>query len=125
MPRNYDEIRDKTDDSFIIRGQTFKLRRTSPEELGKVVALEREWREAETTYEQDCAFFEKRFLMLIDDSNGAADRWKDLRAKNEITYGEIVDLSIWASEQMTHLPTLRPSPSEPGPSKTAATSKAG
>jgi hypothetical protein len=126
MPRNYDEIRDAEDLSFVIRGQTFRLKRARPEDLARLIDAE-EARTGEEKFSDAFAFAEERLLALIDQSNGALEAWQNIRASetDPVTFGEVMDLSNWAVTELTRLPTLRPSPSEPGPSKTAATSKAG
>jgi hypothetical protein len=126
MPRNYDEMRDAEDRSFIIRGETFTLRRLKPEAMGRITEIEEKFANA-TTFEEVTAINEERLMLFIDDANGAADRWAALRAKEDdpITYGEITDLSQWVVSQVTGLPTMPPSPSEAGRGKTAASSKAG
>jgi hypothetical protein len=127
MPRNYDEMRAAEDHTFIIRGESFTINRMRPEVMGEIEALEKDFTESEkTTYQDVVNFAESRLKLLLDDQNGAVDRWDALRAKEEdpVTYGEIMDLSRWAVETITGLPTMPPAPSAPGRGKTAASSKA-
>ncbi len=128
MPMNFDEIAAAEDRSFIIRGETFTIVRGSPELVGRVVAAERDHAakpEKDRSEDANLEFVQDRLFMLIDDSNGAVDRWKALRAKEEIGYGEIIRVSNWALEILMGLPTLPPEPSPTGRGKTAASSKAG
>lgn len=126
MPRNYDQMRDGEDHSFVIRGETFKLKRVRPAVLDQIDALQKEFVASEAdSYADVVAFSEKRLLLLIDDSNGALPRWKVLRDRDDdpVTYGEIMDVSRWAFEEVTGLPTMPPAPSQPGRGSTAPTSK--
>jgi hypothetical protein len=133
MPRNYDEMRDAEDRAFVMRGETFTVRRCRPEVLDDLLSMEKTYHEdlaaltpEDSPYPVIIGFAEKRLLMLIDDQNGAVSKWEALRndPDNPVTYGEIMDVSTWAMEAITGLPTLPPSPSAPGRGKTAATSKA-
>jgi hypothetical protein len=126
MPRNYDEIREQEDRTFIIRGETFTLRRCRPEALGEIVEIEKKFEKAKT-FQEVADINEERLIFLINDQNGAVERWQKIRAdeENPVTYGEITDLSRWAVEQITGLPTMQASPSQGGPGTTAASSKAG
>ncbi len=126
MPRNYDEIAAAEDRSFIIRGEKFTITRGSPELVGKVEELQKKFAASDAEgYEDVIEFIEARLLMLIDDQNGAQARWKKLRETESISYGEIMDASLWAVEVITGLPTMPPAPSPGGGGKTAASSKAG
>ncbi len=114
------------DRSFVMRGETFTITRGSPELVGRVEELQKKFASSEAEgYEDVIEFIEARLLMLIDDQNGAVDRWKALRAKEQISYGEIMDASLWAVEVITGLPTTQPAPSPAGPGKTGISSKAG
>ena len=126
MPRNYDEMRDQQDLTFVIRGETFKLRRCRPEAFGQIEEIEKKFADA-TTFEEISAINEERLMLLLDDGNGAIARWEKLRQSEDdpVTYGEITDISRWAVEEITGLPTMQPSPSEGGRGRTAASSKAG
>lgn len=125
MPRNYDQARDSEDHSFVIRGETFTLKRARPEDLAALIDAE-EARTGKEKFSDAFAFAETRLLSLLDDSNGAVDRWQKIRADeaNPVTFGEVMDLSNWAVTELTRLPTMQPSPSAAGPANTARTSKA-
>ncbi len=126
MPRNYDEMAQAEDRSFIIRGEKFTITRGSPELVGRVEALQKEFAESKADdYETVVKFLEDRLLMLIDDQNGAAARWQKLRETESLSYGEIMDVSVWAVEVITGLPTMPPAPSQGGRGKTAGSSKDG
>ena len=126
MPRNYDEIREQEDRTFIIRGETFTLRRCRPEALAAVVDIEKKFEKAKT-FQDVAEIHEERLVFMINDQNGAVERWNKIRADEDdpVTYAELTDLSTWAVEQITGLPTMQATPSGAGPGKTAASSKAG
>ncbi len=125
MPRNYDEIRDAEDRSFVIRGETFTLRRVRPEILTDLVEMENALGES-ATYADLVKFAEERLLLLIDDNNGAAARWQTIRENPDdpVTYGELMDVSRWAVTEIKGLPTMPPSPSQPGAKTSGSSSKA-
>jgi hypothetical protein len=52
-------------------------------------------------------------------------RWKELRAREDspVTIGQMNAVLTWLMEEQTGRPTEAPSPSAPGPGKTAASSK--
>jgi len=126
MPRNYDEIREQEDRTVIIRGETFTLRRCRPEALAEVVDMEEKFKKAKT-FQELAEIYQGIIAFLINDQNGAVERWNKLREdeSDPITFGELKDLSTWAVEQITGVPTMQVSPSGAGPGKTAASSKAG
>jgi hypothetical protein len=133
MPRNYDEMRDAEDRTFVMRDELFTIKRCRPEVIGEFTVMEKEYQENlknlpddDPVYPTIIAFAEKRLLLLIDDQNGAVSKWEALRddPDNPITYGEIMDVSTWALELITGLPTMPPSPSAPGRGKAVASSKA-
>ncbi len=124
MPRNYDEMRQAEDRSFVMRGETFTLRRVPPEILTDLVEMENALGES-ATYADLVKFAEERLLMLIDDQNGATARWQAIRANADdpVTYGELMDVSRWAVTEITGLPTMPPSPSQPGATTRGSSSK--
>lgn len=124
MPRNYDEIRDAQDLSFVIRGQTFQLRRGTPEVLDQIETLQRDYLAAEvTTYADIATFSENRLKLLLVEEDAA--RWDALRANGDdpIAFREIQDLSKWAIEEITGFPTIPSSPSPAGDGTTDTSSK--
>lgn len=129
MPRNYDEIRNgREDDTFVIRGETFKLRAVPYTVLDEIEALQTDYLKQDlTSYKVTFDFSMSRLLMLLDDTDGAAERLKALceRKDDPVTYGELLDLSKWALERATGLPTMPPAASPASPAGTARTSKGG
>ncbi len=126
MPRNYDEMRAAQDRDFTIGGETFTVKRCPMATMGELVEMEKIFlAQEDVSYIDIAEFAEKRLRILIDDQNGAVSRWEALIAstENPVEYGEIVDVSKWAVELVTGLPTLPPSPSAVGRGKTAASSK--
>lgn len=126
MPRNYDEIRDGKDFTFVLRGETFKLKQASPEVLDQLDAIQTAFTADEsTTYASVAKFAEDRLKLLLE--NGDTERWETLRTSVEtpVAFWEITDISRWAFEQVTGVPTMQPSSSEDGPEKTVASSTGG
>jgi hypothetical protein len=127
-PRNYDELRDAEERSFVIRGETFQIRRGRPEMLGELTEAEDRFVKLEAKgYPDILAFSEERLKLLLDPADDALARWDALRAREEdpVTYGEIIDISRWAVEAITRLPTRLAVPSDVGPGPIAASSTAG
>ena len=54
------------------------------------------------------------------------EKWKTLRAREDapVTIGQMNAVLTWLMEEQTGRPTEQPSPSAPGPGKTARSSKA-
>ncbi len=124
MPRNYDEMRQAEDRSFVINGETFTLKRVKPDVLNDIVEMAKALPE-EAPYSELYEFFQKQLLALVDFSNGDMARWEKARddLSNPITYGEMQDLSRWATEVVTGLPTMPPTPSSPGARTSGSSSK--
>ncbi len=124
MPRNYDEMRQAEDRSFVINGETFTLKRVKPDVLNNIVALAKELPD-EAPYSELYEFFQKQLLQLVDFSNGDMARWEKARddLANPITYGEMQDLSRWATEVVTGLPSMPPTPSSPGARTSGSSSR--
>ena len=68
---------------------------------------------------------DRQILLFISEDQQAA--WKELRAREEnpVTIGQMNAVLTWLMEEQTGRPTEQPSPSAPGPGKTARSSKAG
>lgn len=128
MPRNYDELAAAEEDSFVIRGETFKFRRVPYTVLDQIDVLQKEFVESgPETYAAAVEFAQNRLLLLLDSAADAVARWKALTSREDdpVTYKEIMQISRWAYEVATGLPTMQPTPSDAGQQKTPATSKAG
>lgn len=128
MPINFDEIQEKEDRDFIIRGQTFTIQHVRPEEMLEIDKLEDAYIAlTEPKFSDLVKMSEERLILLIDDGNGQVDRWRELRAReaNPITYGEIMAISRKALEVISGIPTLPSTGSGAGDGKTDDSSKAG
>ena len=120
MPRNFDEDR-STDMDFTVAGESFKMKYVRPEVLAS-------WEDEEVAQNSEDALkqMDARIKLFLDDSNGGAKRWDELRAREEnpVTMGQINDILLWMVEVQSGRPTTPPSPSDAGRGKTAASSKA-
>lgn len=128
MPINFDEIREKEDRAFIIRGETFTFQHVRPETMDEVDKLENEYIALkEPKYSDLVKMAEDRLILLIDDGNGQVEKWRELRAQtaDPIDYGEIMAISRHGLEVISGIPTLPSTNSGVGDGKTAASSKAG
>ncbi len=122
MPRNFDELRKAKDLDFVVGGNTFTIHMMSLKMIG--VWTEREGNvKAEDTdaFTQMCI---DRIADAVDDGNGAGKRWRDLCAGDAgPSYGELLELARWTWEAQSDLPTTDSVASQPGPGKTAGSSK--
>jgi hypothetical protein len=122
MPRNFDELRKARDLEFVISGQTFELHLLPLPMIGV-------WTERESTVKTDDtpAFTQMcidRIADAVADGNGSEERWRELcKSDKAPSYGELLELARWAWEAQSDLPTMGPSPSQPGRGTTAVSSK--
>ena len=129
-PRNFDEARDAEDLSFVIRGETFKFKRVPYTVLDEIELLQTAFREkateGEATWADTVEFALARLLLLLETDNGSAERFTALTTRDDdpVTYSEIMQISRWAYEEATGVPTMPPTPSQPGPGNTGGSSKA-
>jgi hypothetical protein len=125
---DFDEARKNEDRDFVIRGQTFTIQRVRPEVMNEIEQLDRAFLEVEEpTYSDVVTLAENRLCLLIDDHNGAVDRWRELRAREEdpVEYGEIMAISRKAFELVSGLPTMPPVASTGGDGTTDSSSTGG
>ncbi len=125
--RNYDEMANGGEDrTFLIRGETFKLKQVGPGVLDEMTALEEEFVKLDTPKYSDISnLAEQKLVLLLDPADDALARWQALRAEDKVGYKEIVDLSRWAFEVVTGFPTRLLEASQAGAGSTAASSTAG
>lgn len=103
---------------FEVHGQRFNVKTVAPE----VIAA---WDDApaedeETAFEK----LDKMILTFIDDGNGQADRWRELRASADkpLAVGQMRGILRWMVESQSDFPTEQPASSPRGRGKTAAAS---
>ena len=127
--RNYDEMRStEEEETFVIRGETFKLKRVRPEVMDELLTIENEFLAKEDkTYSDIVAAGEAKLLLLLDESDDAINRWKALRerAEDPVTYREIMDISKWAFEVVSGFPTMQVAPLDSGVATTSELSRVG
>ncbi len=122
MPRNFDELREKKDLAFVIGGETFALHLLPLPMIGVWTEREEKVKTDDTEgFTQMCI---DRVADAVDDGNGAGARWRELcKSDKAPSYGELLELARWAWEAQSDLPTMEPSPSQPGRGKTAVSSQ--
>jgi hypothetical protein len=125
--KNFDDkrrARAERDRAFQIGGHTFvQLVGVSPEVLADYDRID----QANTPTD----VIDDVILQMIEDNDGAHERWRELRRQTEdglgpITLQDMTDLVEWLIEEQTgRRPTQQPSPSTGGPPATATPSTAG
>ena len=104
---------------FQVRGETFYRR--------KAVRLETLFQTEPQPLESDAdaaAVLDRQILMYIEDRDGAHDRYRALREREEdgLGYRHLQDLKRWLIEEETGLPTTAPSASRNGREQSGAAS---
>jgi len=121
--RNFDDMLAQ-DREFTVGGETFHWRDVRPEVL---TAFEPSEPEENGKPDDGAAWrlMDDQILLFITQDEHA--RWRELRARDErpVTIAQLNAILLWLMEEQTGRPTEAPSPSAPGRTKTAVTSKAG
>ncbi len=126
MPVNFDEIAEKEDRDFIIRGQTFTVQRVSPGVMDQIDSIQEHFAALEDpTYSQLADYFNQRIKLLIDNGNGAVEKWDELMEGGDIPYTDLSAISRTAFEIATGFPTMPASGSAGGAAAAGGSSKAG
>ena len=116
--KNFDEML-PTDREFTVGGETFHWRDVRPEVLTS-------FEPSENGDDPNSAWrlMDDQILLFIQPDEH--DKWKALRARDEgaVTIAQLNAILLWLMEEQTGRPTQAPSPSAPGRTRTAATSKA-
>jgi hypothetical protein len=122
MPRNFDELREAKDLAFVLGGQTFSLHLLPLPMIGVWTEREADVKTDDTdAFTQMCV---DRIADAVADGNGSEERWRELcKSDKAPSYGELLELARWAWEAQSDLPTMEPSPSQPGRGTTAVSSK--
>jgi hypothetical protein len=102
---------------FKVQDETFTWRDVRPEVLTEF--------DTDTNGDDPSAVWDlmdRQILLFLGD--GEQDRWKALRKRDDapVTVAQINAVLMWLMEEQTGRPTEQPSPSAPGPGKTAASS---
>ena len=116
MPRNFDELIAK-DLSFVLAGETFTMHYVRPE----VLAAWEDEPDLDTAAESLLAADQKIKLFLPEADHARYDAVR-ARDENPVTSEQLNAVLRWMIEVQTGRPTEQPSPSEPGPGSTEATS---
>lgn len=106
---------------FEVHGEHFHVKTVAPE----VIAA---WDDTPASDEESAfAKLDTMILTFIDDGNGQAERWKDLRESPDhaLAVGQMRGILRWLVESQSDFPTAPPAPSPRGRGKTAASSEAG
>ena len=122
MPRNFDELRKQKDLDFIVGGNTFTIHLMPLTMIDVWTKREEKIKPSDTeAFTQMCI---DRIADAVEDGNGASARWRELCAGDKgPSYGELLELARWTWEAQSDLPTMEPSPSQPGRGTTAVSSK--
>jgi hypothetical protein len=105
--------------TFKVAGETFKWHNVRPEilfDLGEALGKEGAPTGADALDAQVIIFLPEE----------EKDHWKTLREREEnpVTVKQLNEIVEWLVSEQTGRPTVTPSPSAPGPGRTAASSKA-
>ncbi len=105
MPRNFDEMRKQRDLGFVVGDQAFTLHMMPLDMIG--VWTEREDKVDLTDQAQFQQMCIDRVADAVADGNGSEERWRELcKSKQSPSYGELLELSKWAWEAQSELPTM-------------------
>lgn len=125
VDRDFNTDRPKT---FQLRDEVFRIRPVRPEAYAEAIRREAEIEaEADTTLEQLFAGWDTRILLSIDAGDGAHDRWRALRARddeNGVEMADLIAIRDWLTEVHTGRPTRPAEPSSVGPGNAEASSTA-
>ena len=117
--KDFDELK-AAERTFLVGGETFKWCDVRPEVLTGFSADSTNGDDADATWR----LMDAQILLFIEPDEH--ERWQTLRARDEqpVTVRQLVAILNWLMEEQTARPTETPSPSDAGPGRTAATSKA-
>ena len=120
MLRDFDQEFVAEDLEFKIGGESFKMAYVRPEVLAA-------WEDEDVPEKSADALVstDTRIKMFLEPSNGAAERWDALRAREEnpVTMGQLNAVLLWMVEVQSGRPTEPPSPSASGRGRTERSSK--
>ncbi len=112
--KNFDEML-AADREFTVGGETFHWHDVRPEVLTSF---------ADETELDGWPLMDHQIMLFLEPAEH--DKWREVRARDEspVTIAQLSAIITWLVEQQSGRPTVAPSPSGSGRTKTAATSKA-
>lgn len=127
MPVDFDARRESLDRDIVIRGEKFTVQLVAPATMDEFERIQSEAteRKGNITWAELAESFAARIRLMIDDENGAVDRFDALLAGNKIAYAELKEMCNTVVEMATDLPTTPPSGSGSGAGRSAVSSVGG
>jgi hypothetical protein len=120
MARDFDQ-EFAQDLEFTIGGEKFLMRLVRPEVIAS-------WEDEETPEKSVDAlvYTDSKIKLFLDQTNGASERWDELRAREEnpVSLGQMNEILRWMVEVQSGYPTPQPAPSAAGRGRTATPSSA-